>query len=87
MSSSEIIFPEVKHRRKIMINQLPVILEPNIRKKIQLFFWNRILILYNVFERKDFTIPFLPFLDDFRYAGATIVALCSQGLKIGLFFS
>jgi hypothetical protein len=23
---------------------------------------------------------FLPFLDDFRYAGATIVALCSQGL-------
>jgi hypothetical protein len=24
---------------------------------------------------------FLPFLDDFRYAGATIVALCSQGLK------
>ena len=38
MSSSEIISPEVKHRRKILINQLPVILEPNIRKKIQFFF-------------------------------------------------
>jgi hypothetical protein len=24
---------------------------------------------------------FLPFLNDFRYARATIVALCSQGLK------
>jgi hypothetical protein len=34
-----------------------------------------------VFERKDSTIPFLPFLDDLRYAGATIVALCSQGLS------
>ena len=25
---------------------------------------------------------FLSFFDDFRYAGATIVALCSQGLSI-----
>jgi hypothetical protein len=24
---------------------------------------------------------FMSFFDDFRYAGATIVALCSQGLK------
>ena len=24
---------------------------------------------------------FLSFFDDFRYAGATIVALCSQGLR------
>jgi hypothetical protein len=71
MSSSEIIFPEVKHRR----------LEPNIRKKIKLFFWNGIEILYNVFERKDSTIPFSAFLDDLRYAWATIVALCSQGLN------
>jgi hypothetical protein len=68
MSSSEIIFPEVKHRRKILINQLPVIMEPNIRKKIPLFFWNRIEILYNVFERNDFTIPFFGFFNDFRYA-------------------
>jgi hypothetical protein len=35
-----------------------------------------------VFERKDSTISFLPFLDDLRYAGATIVALCSQGLRV-----
>jgi hypothetical protein len=48
----------VKHRRKILINQLPVILEPNIRKKIQLFFGNRIEILYDVFERKNSTISF-----------------------------
>jgi hypothetical protein len=26
---------------------------------------------------------FLSFFDDFRYAGATIVALCSQGLRGG----
>jgi hypothetical protein len=32
---------------------------------------------------------FLSFFDDFRYAGATIVALCSQGLKskkVSLYF-
>jgi hypothetical protein len=81
MSSSEIIFQEVKQRRKILINQHPVILEPNIRNKFQLFFRNRIKILYNVFERKDSTIPFFAVLNDFRYARATIVALCSQGLS------
>ena len=27
---------------------------------------------------------FSPFLDDFRNAGATIVALCSQGLKTNM---
>jgi hypothetical protein len=37
MSSAEIFFEEVKDRRKILINQHPVILEPNIRKKFQIF--------------------------------------------------
>jgi hypothetical protein len=62
MSSSEIISPEVKHRRKILTNQLPVILEANIRNKFRLFFGNRIKILFNVFERKDSTILFFALL-------------------------
>jgi hypothetical protein len=33
MSSFEIFYPEVKLRRKISKNQLPVIFEPNIQKK------------------------------------------------------
>jgi hypothetical protein len=60
MSGSGIIYPELKHRRKILINQLLVILEPNFRKKKKNF-WNRIEILYKLFERKHSTIPVLPF--------------------------
>jgi hypothetical protein len=60
--SSEIIFPEVKHRPKILIDQLPVILEQNIQKNIQLFFQNRIKILNNVSERNNYTIPFFAIL-------------------------
>jgi hypothetical protein len=66
MSSFEILSQEVKHRRKNLINQHPVILEPNIRKIFQLFFENRIKILYNVFERKDSTIPFFAFFEWFQ---------------------
>jgi hypothetical protein len=38
MSSIEIISPEVKLRRKISKNQLSVIFEPNIQKKLNDFF-------------------------------------------------
>jgi hypothetical protein len=37
MSSSKIIFSELKHMRNILINEPPVILELNIRKKIYYF--------------------------------------------------
>jgi hypothetical protein len=49
------------------MNQQPVILEPNIRKKFQLFFGNRIKILYNVFERNDSRIPFFAFYELFNF--------------------
>ena len=85
MSSSEIIFQEVKHRRKFLINQHPVILEPNIRKKFQLFFGNWIKIFIMCSKDKILRSRFLPFLNDFRFAWATIMALCSQGLRKPLY--
>jgi hypothetical protein len=65
MSSSEIFFRKWNIGRKIQINRHPVILKPNIRKKFQLFFGNRIKILNNVFARKDSTITFSAFFEWF----------------------
>jgi hypothetical protein len=59
-----------KHKRKILINQLPVILEPDIRKKFFMMCLKEKILRSHV----------LTFCDDFRYAWAAIVALCSQGL-------
>jgi hypothetical protein len=72
----------VKHRRKILINQLPVILEPNIRKKCNNFFGTESKFFIICLKEKILRSSFLPFLDDLRYAWATIVALCSQGLRM-----
>jgi hypothetical protein len=72
----------VKHRRRILINQLPVILEANIRKKKSNYFLgteSKFFIM--CLKEKILRSRFLPFLDDLRYAWATIVALYSQGLK------
>jgi hypothetical protein len=77
MSSSEIIFLEVKHRRKILINQLPVIFEKN----LNYFLGTESKFFIMCLKEKILQSSFLPFLNDFRYARATIVALCSQGLN------
>ena len=78
---SNFIFSEVKHRRKIRKNHLPVILEPNIRKKMSIVFGivTKCFIMY--LKETILRTFFLSFFDGFRYAGATIVALCSQGLR------
>ena len=49
MSSFEIIFPEVKHKQKILINQSPVIFEPKIQNKINHFYKTagKLLIMYS----------------------------------------
>jgi hypothetical protein len=84
MSSSEIIFQEVKHRRKILINQHPVILEPNIQKNFNYFFGTESKFFIMYLKKKILRSRFLPFLNDFRYARATIKALCSRGLTTTL---
>jgi hypothetical protein len=66
MSSFEIISSEVKRRRKISKNQLLVIFEPNIPKKIDDFFRNHRKILYNVFGRNNSVTFILPILEGFR---------------------
>jgi hypothetical protein len=68
MSSFEIIFPEVKHRRKILINQLPLKLEPNIRKKFNYFLGTESKFFIMCLKENILRSRFLPFLDDFRYA-------------------
>ena len=79
LCSSEIIFPEVKHRRNILMNQLPIILEPNIWKKINHFFGTESKFFMICLKENILPSRFLLFLNDFRYAWATVVALCSQG--------
>ena len=85
MSSSEIIFQEVEHRLKFLINQHSVILDQTFKKNFNYFLRAESKFFIMCSKEKILRSRFLPFLDNFKYAWATIVALCSQGLHFKIY--